>query len=700
MSIPQGSTGLPEEDLIKVKITLGLPDRIRGAATRVGEQFYGRGHRITLPSEAVRTEVLGFTAKKSDLPKIQETIEAVKKTLGDFKAFTQEQIITVGETGLAGRVSLSARSVAQGNFRQMKRRIFEALQKNDVLISAESDFDPQIPIATSSFEQSRREPVAEPVQWDVQPKEQLGMEVAGLPAGSQPPLAMEAESKKFISSLSGERTTLERICGDQDIRRLYSSVYPRQLPTKEEIQQLPAEKITEVVQDLAHAVAARNVVLCGDPSSKPISLTEVYDAPEILKWVLEDLVRYKRKKDLERLDEAGAELKRLKCSIFPDQLVEYQHLEKDIQSLRESLLRGIGSTEIIEERLKKFSEEIVEKLRRELNVSLPEAKQIFEGASTNWKGFVDIIRNQDGSMIAKQKQGRTIKGLKIYFLPGTEILVADFAKTEVGKGSYKRAKAMMHIGPSGVEESVRLTSLSKWNLADFTEEATKELTAREKLFVAKVPHIAGITAIRYMNSKGQIKTRYVMQRYASDAARLAESGKQAEAIQCCRDVATALAAMHAAGLVHLDVKGENVLTDGKRGCLSDFGLLRSKGDTLPYQGTYYYIAPEAAESATVSSSAMDMYSFGVFLLSALDPDLYAESFGLWRKDQWFLTRDQHIAFVMDIRKKIIERAKVKKDGRYLLIHDLLNPSPDKRPTAEETRRRLLEPPYSGKTPAP
>ena len=352
---------IPQEDSTKVeiKITLSLPDHVKEAAMGVGNlQVGGRGHRITLPSEAVKVEVLGFTTRTSNVQKVKKAMEEVKKVLDDFKAYTPEQFTTGGETRLTGRVSLTARSVEQGKFREMRERIFSALRENGVDILTEVPFNPQIPIAASSFEPSQKVRVAAPAEWDVKPKEHLEMEFAELPTGDQLPPAMEAEAKKFIPLLSGDKTTLERICGDQEIRRLYRAVYSREMPTKEEIQQLPAEKITGLVQDLAHAVTARNVVLCRGPSSKPISLAEVQGNPEILKQVFQDLVEHKRKSTLERLDRADGELRRLGFLIFPDQQDKYHHLLEDMQTFRSSLPEGIGDTGVLFDRIKKLFEEI------------------------------------------------------------------------------------------------------------------------------------------------------------------------------------------------------------------------------------------------------------------------------------------------------------------------------------------------------
>lgn len=79
-------------------------------------------------------------------------------------------------------------------------------------------------------------------------------------------------------------------------------------------------------------------------------------------------------------------------------------------------------------------------------------------------------------------------------------------------------------------------------------------------------------------------------------------------------VAEALAAVHAAGLVHRDVKAQNVLRepDG-RVLLSDFGTGRDAGTGVSeLAGTPLYLAPEVLAGQPASARS-DLYSLGVLL---------------------------------------------------------------------------------------
>ncbi|HEX6839460.1 MAG TPA: AAA family ATPase, partial [Polyangia bacterium] len=84
-------------------------------------------------------------------------------------------------------------------------------------------------------------------------------------------------------------------------------------------------------------------------------------------------------------------------------------------------------------------------------------------------------------------------------------------------------------------------------------------------------------------------------------------------------LAEAVAALHARGLVHRDVKPSNVLvTEAGRVVLLDFGVVAeaaAHGDGVVV-GTAAYMAPEQASGAPVSAAA-DWYAFGAVLHQAL-----------------------------------------------------------------------------------
>jgi eukaryotic-like serine/threonine-protein kinase len=101
----------------------------------------------------------------------------------------------------------------------------------------------------------------------------------------------------------------------------------------------------------------------------------------------------------------------------------------------------------------------------------------------------------------------------------------------------------------------------------------------------------------------------------------------AEGLAILKQMAAGLAAIHAAGIVHRDIKPNNIMLDGTgadvRLCITDFGLARAykaepflAGEKLvagtPAAGTPDYMAPELYLGQP-PSQASDLFAFGVVL---------------------------------------------------------------------------------------
>src|SRR5439155_11573893 len=97
----------------------------------------------------------------------------------------------------------------------------------------------------------------------------------------------------------------------------------------------------------------------------------------------------------------------------------------------------------------------------------------------------------------------------------------------------------------------------------------------------------------------------------------------ARAVAICAQIAAALDAAHAKGLVHRDVKPSNVLPDGDDHVyLSDFGLARRLGESIPSitaepsLGTPAYASPEQVGGGDVDGRA-DVYGLACVLHECL-----------------------------------------------------------------------------------
>ena len=114
--------------------------------------------------------------------------------------------------------------------------------------------------------------------------------------------------------------------------------------------------------------------------------------------------------------------------------------------------------------------------------------------------------------------------------------------------------------------------------------------------------------------------------------RLAREGAfpMGDAVRVARDIANALVHVHSLGVVHRDVKPENILLAPHGAVLLDFGHARAPAimpsvdaqDAKKYiVGTPNYVSPEQVAGRRVADSRSDIYSLGCVLLEMLTGQL-------------------------------------------------------------------------------
>ncbi|MEP6690818.1 MAG: protein kinase [Gemmatimonadaceae bacterium] len=100
----------------------------------------------------------------------------------------------------------------------------------------------------------------------------------------------------------------------------------------------------------------------------------------------------------------------------------------------------------------------------------------------------------------------------------------------------------------------------------------------------------------------------------------------ADALRILREVADALAEAHAQGVVHRDIKPDNVLLRGQHAVVTDFGVAKAVSEATDHQqlttvgltlGTPAYMAPEQAAGDPTTDHRADIYALGVLAYEML-----------------------------------------------------------------------------------
>lgn len=155
------------------------------------------------------------------------------------------------------------------------------------------------------------------------------------------------------------------------------------------------------------------------------------------------------------------------------------------------------------------------------------------------------------------------------------------------------------------------------------DEGFRDRFLRESRLAASLDHPAVVPVFDAREEDGELIVAMRLVAGGDLKKRIEADGplSPTEAIDLLGQVAGALDAAHAAGIVHRDVKPHNILLEGDRAYLTDFGLAKALGDSgvlsgTSVVGTVEYMPPEQWRGESVGPAA-DIYALGCVLYESL-----------------------------------------------------------------------------------
>ncbi|MFC4119569.1 serine/threonine-protein kinase [Nonomuraea zeae] len=245
-----------------------------------------------------------------------------------------------------------------------------------------------------------------------------------------------------------------------------------------------------------------------------------------------------------------------------------------------------------------------------------------------------------------------------------------------GMGTVWQAHDQVLGRDVAVKEILPPPGLTEPELDEFTVRTFREARAAGRV---AHPGVAAVYDVLEEHGHPWIVMQFVPSRTLGELIRDDGPMPPAEVAAIGLQVLEALRAAHAAGVLHRDVKPDNVLlTEDNRAVLTDFGIATTE-DEAPLTrtgiliGTPAFMAPERA-AGSQAQTASDLWSLGVTLYMAV------EGHSPFHRDHALAT----LGAVMHAEPEPLARAGVL--GPVLL--GLLRKNPAERMSLEEAERRL------------
>jgi serine/threonine-protein kinase len=249
------------------------------------------------------------------------------------------------------------------------------------------------------------------------------------------------------------------------------------------------------------------------------------------------------------------------------------------------------------------------------------------------------------------------------------------------------------------ENALGRTVVIKVMSPDLAEALNVERFRREIQLAARLqhPHIVPLLTAGDAGGLPYFTMPFIQGESLRDRLRARGELPVSDAVRVLREVAAALAYAHANGVVHRDIKPDNVMISGGSAMVMDFGVAKAVTDAVTTRattltqlgvalGTPAYMAPEQAAADPTTDHRADLYAFGVMAYEMMT----GETPFAGRPAQAMLA-----AHAVETPEPITRRRPAVPAGLAALIMRCLEKRPSDRPqSADEVVRILDEQPTS------
>jgi serine/threonine protein kinase len=218
--------------------------------------------------------------------------------------------------------------------------------------------------------------------------------------------------------------------------------------------------------------------------------------------------------------------------------------------------------------------------------------------------------------------------------------------------------------------------------ADFEARFRREASTAAKL---RHPNIVSIFAVGKENGHVYFAMDY-LPRGLADRLEAVPSLPEPTVVRAGLDVAKALAFAHREGVVHRDIKVDNILFDEHgNAVVADFGIARAVAAQVRHTatnmvvGTPQYFSPEQARGQEIDGRS-DIYSLGVTLYRAATGRLPFDG------EDWYSIARQHVEEPPQPPRSL--NPALSADFEQLLLRCLAKKPQDRFPDADELAERL------------